>query len=94
MSLASDEPAQEVPLIVPLLFLGWGVFLAVRHRYAFKDPDRLLREIAESRARISGNGDPEQEYQQQRRLRWLLPVITFGFFATVVWMLVVAVKQL
>ncbi|MEQ1873704.1 MAG: hypothetical protein ABL953_08265 [Ilumatobacteraceae bacterium] len=88
-----------MPLYVPILFLGWGILLAVVNRKAFKDPDGELRRMAAKRASgrvvrfLGGTGDPEEEYQTLRKGRWVYPVGAVLYAAVVAWMFVVAVRS-
>lgn len=90
---------QNVPLYVPFLFLAFGVILAVVNRKAFRDPDGELRRMAAKRANnrlvrfLGGTGDPEEEYQQLRKGRWMYPVGAALYLAIVAWMFVLAVRS-
>ena len=91
---------QEVPLYVPIIFLGWGVLVAWLNRKAFKDPDGALRRMAAKRAKsravrlVGGSGDPQREYEQLRRNRWIFPVVAVAYASGVLWLFVVALRQL
>jgi hypothetical protein len=80
----------QTPLLVPLGETVWGVvcwFAGVRQW--LRQPDVFFRTIAEQRARSRllhplGGGDPEKEFRQQRRLRWIVPVTVLGYVACVI----------
>jgi hypothetical protein len=91
---------QQMPLYVPLIFLGWGAICLYLNRSAFRDFDGWLRRMAQSRARsrvvrlLGGTGDVEQEYRNLRRTRRSFLIIPILYSGVVIWFLVIALSQL
>jgi hypothetical protein len=79
-----------VPLYVPLVFAAWGLFIwLIADRQMVRDPRGEFRKMAEKRARsrvvrlLGGSGDPEVEFQQLWRTRWLWPAVALLYVAVV-----------
>ncbi len=88
--------SSDIPVVVPLIFLAFGVFVVIVNRQAFTDFDGELHRMAEKRAKsrivrsLGGSGDAAQEYEGLRKSRWLAPVILVAYFAIVLGALVKA----
>ena len=85
---------ESIPLYVPVLFLAWGVFLwTFAGRKMLRDPRGEFRTMAEKRSRsrvvrlVGGSGDPDEEFKELWRWRWLVPCTACAYLSVSLLML-------